>query len=326
MPRRVLSVQSFVSAGYVGNKAAIFPLQLLGNEVDVVNTVAFSNHTGYATVGGSKMGIEHLRSIFDALESNGFVEQTHMLTGYVPGAEALALISTVVDRLRSANPNLVYLCDPVMGDQGKLYVSPEVVPQYKALLRQASIATPNDFESELLTDIRITSLESLQQALSTFHNRYNLPHAIISSCMLPHADIRRLDPSAIGTQLVCAGSSTDGPAWAISFPAFDEHFEGVGDVFSALVLAHFDLEADLGGAPSPLARAAELAIASLQSIITRTRNHALGSFTGDAAVLRGQEGEPSEKRVDRLRRLELRLVQSRDDLLSPIVRHRAVII
>lgn len=246
--------------------------------------------------------------------------------GYVPSAEALALVSTIVDRLRSARPDLVYLCDPVMGDDGKTYVTQDVIPIYKQLLPKATIATPNDFEAELLTDVCITSLQAVKQALSTFHTRYHLPHPVISSCTLPAADLLRLDPSAKGAHLICAGSSLAGPAWAIAFPSFDEHFEGVGDVFSSLILAHFDLEADLDGAPSALARAAEIGIASLQSVIIRTRRAAMASVDGDPSSLRRVEDETQARKVDRLRQLELRLVQSRDDLLSPIVRHRAVII
>jgi pyridoxine kinase len=78
---RVLSIQSHVAYGYVGGKAAVFPLQLLGYDVDVVNTVNFSNHSGYARMGGTKTSAKELNLVFNAMELNELLKQDRLLTG-----------------------------------------------------------------------------------------------------------------------------------------------------------------------------------------------------------------------------------------------------
>ena len=104
---KVLSIQSHVVHGYVGNRAATFPLQLLGYDVDVVNTVQFSNHTGYKTTAGTKTSAAELERIFQGLKDNGLDQYDRVLTGYIPGAEALAAVEQQVRRLRPA----LYLLD-----------------------------------------------------------------------------------------------------------------------------------------------------------------------------------------------------------------------
>lgn len=268
-----------------------------------------------------------------------------MLTGYVPGAEALLAVSQAVDRMRALNPRMVYLCDPVMGDEGRIYVSEAVIPIYKALMPKADCATPNYFEAQLLTDIEIVDPQSLCLCLRSFHERYALPNVIISAVSLPHHALRQagLTNLPFSSLLVCAGSSiVSGPgeplrtiSFAIVFPELAEHYEGVGDVFSSLVLARFPaaraLKEEISSpsplAPhpiSPLARTAELALASLQGIIANTRKHALVLAGGRADLLVGKEGEGVEERVRRLRMVELRLVQSHAEIINPVVIYHAV--
>ncbi|GAA5883800.1 hypothetical protein JCM16303_002379 [Sporobolomyces ruberrimus] len=357
--KRVLSIQSHVVAGYVGNKAATFPLQLLGWEVDAAMTVAFSNHTGprYGRWGGSKFDAPHLEDIFSALDANGLLRQSHLLTGYVPGADALEVVTRTVDRLRAVNPRLVYVLDPVMGDDGRIYVSESVIPLYKSLLPKATCATPNYFEAELLTDVRILDADSLKLALRTFHERYRIPNIIISAVSLPvhelsklgFKDLPAMNSSSTGRMLVCTGStitsSPDSPtitttSFGIAFPELAEHYEGVGDTFSSLVLGRFppsasssttsspqQSESDLAYSShpiSPLAHTVELAIASLQGVLAKTRAHALQLSKGRTDWIVPHEGESAEERVRRLRTVELRLVQSQKELLDPQVVHRAV--
>ena len=181
-------------------------------------------------------------------------------------------------------------------------VSPEVPPVYKSLLPRATVATPNAFEAELLTGIAITSRETLQACLRAFHEQYAIPHVLVSSCELD-------DP----TKLVCAGSSIHGEAFTIEFPRFAEHYEGVGDLFSALVCARLTADARLRDV-------AELAIASLQGVIATTREHALKVAT---VSLQPSTEETAAQRVDRLRSVELRLIQSVDAIRSPAVLYRA---
>lgn len=117
MPTKVLSIQSHVVSGYVGNRAATFPLQLLGYDVDVINTVQFSNHTGYGHTDGHKTSAEHLRSIFSGLRVNGLARYDRVLSGYVPGAEALAVVEEEIGKLSlssasgSGSGDRVYVLD-----------------------------------------------------------------------------------------------------------------------------------------------------------------------------------------------------------------------
>ncbi|KAH8924923.1 Bud site selection protein 16, partial [Atractiella rhizophila] len=320
--KRVLTVQSTVVVGYAGNKAATFPLQLLGWEVEALHTVQFSNHTGYKRFGGSRFDAAHLEDIFQAMETNGLLRQSHFLTGYVPGPEALKVVAKMAKRLREANPDLVYVLDPVMGDDGRIYVSPEVIPIYKSLLPLATITTPNYFEAELLTEVKLTSLSAIREALHKFHGLYSTPNVIISSVSLPQSELKILDPSIDdnGTYLVCAGSSVqkngDEKAFALLFPAFEEHFEGVGDLFSALITARFSPTSS-SHPISPLAQAAELAIGSLHGVLVRTRAKAAEIAERDGIVLKASEEEGPEDRVRRLRTVELRLVQSQEELKNP---------
>eukprot|EP00850_Spirogloea_muscicola_P012385 SM000079S22503 [mRNA] locus=s79:550062:551716:- [translate_table: standard] len=155
---RVLSIQSHTVQGYVGNKAAVFPLQLLGFDVDPINSVQFSNHTGYPTWRGDVLNGEQLWSLIEGLEANNLLYYTHLLTGYIGSLSFLETVLRVLQKLRQINPDLTYVCDPVMGDNGKLYIRPELVPIYREKVAPlASLLTPNQFEAEQLTGLRYFS-------------------------------------------------------------------------------------------------------------------------------------------------------------------------
>ncbi|KAH9981946.1 Ribokinase-like protein [Russula compacta] len=260
-PGRVLSIQSHVTYGYVGSKAATFPLQLLGYDVDNVNTVDFSNHTGYYRVDGTKATAEELGRVFSVMEQNGLLKPARILTGFIFGAEALSLVAYTVTKLLQRDPQATYLLDPVIGDAGRLYVSPEVIPIYRSLLPKASIITPNWFEVETLTDTKIEDGASLRKALTILHETYSVPNVVISSIPLERW-LRDLTPphlrSSVGDQersLLCLASvrraavaGGDSPpssrrhpstVYAGCVPLIPGYFSGVGDLFSALVLGHY---------------------------------------------------------------------------------------
>ncbi|WVW84075.1 pyridoxal kinase [Kwoniella bestiolae CBS 10118] len=291
-PGRVLSIQSHVVSGYVGNRAATFPLQTLGYDVDVVNTVQFSNHTGLST--------------------NGLVSHSRILTGYVPGAEALKVVAEQIKKMKEMNSGTVYVLDPVMGDMGTgLYVSKDVVPIYKDMLQIASIITPNQFEVELLSGISIDSMQTLHTALRQLHTTNSLPHIAFSSIPLPISLVTTLnlpppppsymrllpDPippwyDAVGMgepedeTLVCFASTwQDGnmETWAFALPTIRGYFSGVGDLFSAMVLAHFDNPDSQSDLP-PLPHAVSKALLTVQQILLRTHLYSLAqtSISGSA--------------------------------------------
>ncbi|TFK05589.1 hematological and neurological expressed 1 protein [Platysternon megacephalum] len=150
---RVLSIQSHVVCGYVGNKAASFPLQVLGFEVDPVNSVQFSNHTGYAHWKGQMLNSDELHELYEGLKLNNVNHYDYVLTGYTRDSSFLAAVVDIVQELKQQNSDLVYVCDPVMGDkwngEGSMYVPKDLLPVYRdRVVPVADIITPNQFEAE----------------------------------------------------------------------------------------------------------------------------------------------------------------------------------
>ncbi|KAG1738995.1 Ribokinase-like protein [Suillus lakei] len=244
---RILSIQSHVAYGYVGGKAAVFPLQCIGYDVDVVNTVNFSNHTGYGLFGGTRASAEELASIFKTMDGAGLLSPHRLLTGYIPNAAALEVVKELAQKLKSRNPHFIYLMDPVLGDSGKLYVSQDVIPIYKEILSFATIITPNWFEVETLTGIPLLSLSALRDALSILHK--HVQHVVISSIPLRPWLSKVLPetmqpPASADNQqafLLCISSSHTGASshstvHARVVPLIPGYFSGVGDLFSALIL------------------------------------------------------------------------------------------
>lgn len=168
----ILSMQSHVAYGYVGNKAAVFPLQRLGNEVININTVQFSNHTGYGTWTGDIMSLEHIDKIFHGLNERGALDNLDaVLTGYMGDSALGEVLLRWLKIIRVKNPNLVYCCDPVIGDVGRgVFVRPGV-PEFFAerALSYATVLTPNQFELTHLTGIEINSLQDAQAACKQLH-------------------------------------------------------------------------------------------------------------------------------------------------------------
>lgn len=228
---QLLALQSHVTHGYVGNKSATFPLQCQGWDVDVLNTVNFSNHTGYGSVKGTKITLEQIKDLYSGIKQIG-VEYEALLTGYTPNDEILQYIGEIGRDIKETNPNCLWLLDPVMGDEGTLYVSESVIPIYKDILRRGlvDIITPNQFEVELLVDFKITSVETLKQALIQMHDSYHLKNIVISSLTLEEF------PSTIIT--VCSQSNCQGEISSNYFkvPIIESYFTGVGDLFSALLI------------------------------------------------------------------------------------------
>ncbi|MDB5375131.1 MAG: pyridoxal kinase, partial [Belnapia sp.] len=119
----ILSIQSWVAYGHVGNASAIFPLQRLGAEVWAVNTVQFSNHLGYGGFRGQVFAGSLIRDCVLGIEERGVLPGCDaVLSGYIGDAETGAAVLDAVARVKSANPAAMYCCDPVIGDNGRVYV------------------------------------------------------------------------------------------------------------------------------------------------------------------------------------------------------------
>ena len=307
-----------------GNRSATFPLQLLGWEVDVVNTTQLSNHTGYGRFGGMRLDAAHLQSVFRGMEENGLLRYARMLSGYIPSPSALAEVTAFVKKMKGINPDLIYLLDPVMGDMGRgFYVDRDCLPLYKQLVGLAFIICPNQFEAQALADVQIDSLSSLHNALDCLHST-GTPHVIITSVSLPTQELDKIGAGP-GNDMVLIGSTrtgdSDSQPWFIAFPEYKGYFSGVGDLFSALLLGRFDpaqhsLSTSLVG--TPLSTAAEKAIAGVQGVL-----HTTSQAISAAPPMPAGMVDAAQTRVEEMRRRELRVVQSRSAIETPTVQFRA---
>jgi len=171
---RFLSLQSHVAYGYVGNRAATFPLQRLGHEVWAVNTVEFSNHTGYGAWKGRTASAEQVADIVHGIEALGMLGKCDaLLTGYVGDAALGDVVLDTVRKVRTANPKAVWCCDPVLGDiDTGIYVKPGIDAFFRdRALPQADLITPNHFELEHLTQRKVETLdEAVAAARSLLEN------------------------------------------------------------------------------------------------------------------------------------------------------------
>jgi len=168
----VLSIQSHVVYGYAGNTAAVFPMQRLGHEVWAINTVDFSNHTGYGAWKGKVHEAQLTSDLVAGLEERGALKNCDaVLSGYLGNAASGAAIIDAVKKVRKENPKALYCCDPVMGDTGRgFYVKADIPKMFKEeLVPLADIVCPNQFELETLTGIKIKSVESAVEAINLIH-------------------------------------------------------------------------------------------------------------------------------------------------------------
>jgi len=327
--RRLLSIQSHVSSGYVGNRAATFPLQVLGWDVDVVNSVQYSNHAGYGHVGGPKTDAAQLNAIFQAMEDNGLMVAKRILTGYIPGGEPLKAVAELVKKRKEADQTLLYFLDPVMGDEGRLYVDADVIPIYRdMLLPFASVITPNWFEAELLTGIRLNSLANLRTALRSLHQEHGVPNVVISSLVLQDTQLPEYltkpdypaNPLYAPGYILCVASTTaEGGAGgdisrvhAIAVPKINGYFSGVGDLFSALLVAHYDPSTSNDG-HTPISWAATKAVNTIHAVLLQTQSYYVSLPEDDRPDTDSEKDKADMKRrARRMKFRELRLVQALD--------------
>jgi pyridoxine kinase len=166
---RVLAISSQVARGHIGLSAIVPALQRLGHEVWALPTVLLSNHPGHRHAAGTRIEAAALQRMVDALEQNGWLgEVDAVLTGYLPSAAHVAFAAEAVARSRAMRPGLIYLCDPVMGDDPKgLYIEAEAAAAIRdALVGHADIATPNRFELSYLSGASVEDAASAAKACS----------------------------------------------------------------------------------------------------------------------------------------------------------------
>lgn len=241
--KNVLSIQSHVVYGYAGNKAAVFPMQLLGIDTWALNTVQFSNHTQYGRWKGMVIPKEQIGEITQGIDE---IEALHecdaVLSGYIGAAEQGAEILAAVEKIKSKNPNAIYFCDPVMGHPDKgCIVAPGVAEFLRdEAMAQADIIAPNLVELRELTGLAVENFEQALEAIKVILSKG--PKRVL----VKHLSRVGKDPSQFEMILATAEG-----IWHISRPLHEfvgRDPVGVGDLTSGLFLANLlngksDLEA-----------------------------------------------------------------------------------
>ncbi|RWZ58472.1 pyridoxal kinase PdxY [Labedella populi] len=242
---KILSIQSAVAYGHVGNSAAVFPLQRIGVEVLPVYTVNFSNHTGYGAWKGPLIAPEQVADVIAGIEDRGvFPEIDVVLSGYQGGVGIGDVIVDAVKRVKEANPSAIYACDPVMGNaKSGCFVAPEIpVLLRERVVPAADLITPNQFELGFLTGTDPSTLESTLESADLA--RAMGPRTIlVTSVERPDREPDTIEMLAID----------DSGAWIVTTPMLPLKANGSGDVTAALFTAHYR---ETGSAATALERTA----------------------------------------------------------------------
>ncbi len=277
----ILSIQSHVAYGHVGNAAAVFALQRLGFEVWPIMTVQLSNHTGYPGFRGRAFEAEHVHEVIHGLEELGALGGcAAVLSGYLGRAEIGEAVLSAVERTRRSNPQALFLCDPVMGDHDTgLYVPEEIVRFFQEqALPRADVVTPNAFELARLTG---RPAGSLGEVLAAARGLLDLgPRIVVVTSVRSDDDL----PDSVSVIAVDPSG-----AWRVSTPWIElvKPSSGAGDALAALFLGHY---LRLPDGPERVPEAAARAAAAIYALIEET---------------------------GRARSPELRLIAAQDKLVEP---------
>jgi len=227
----ILSIQSSVAYGHVGNSAATFPLMRLGVEVWPVITVHFSNHTGYGAWRGPMLTPADVAEVITGIDERGVLGRADaVLSGYQGAAEMGAQVLAAVELVKQRNPKAIYCCDPVIGDVGRgIYVRPGI-PEFMRdqVVPKADLVTPNHFELDFLTGRTTTTLDEVLEAVEQL--RAAGPKVVlVTSAVLAGAEADSVAMIAV----------SDGGAWLVRTPLLERNFTGSGDLTAALFLANY---------------------------------------------------------------------------------------
>jgi pyridoxine kinase len=227
---KILSIQSSVAYGHAGNSSAVFPLQRLGHEVWAVNTVHFSNHTGYGAWRGPLLAPTDVAEVITGIEERGVLPQCDaVLSGYQGAEEVGEVVLDAVARVKAANPAAVYCCDPVMGDVGRGFFVRPGIPEFMRdkVIPAADLATPNQFELEFLTGRQVGSTDDLLDAADAL--RELGPRTVL---------VTSVETGDAGEDAISMVAVSDDGAWSVTTPRLPLSVNGAGDATAALFLAH----------------------------------------------------------------------------------------
>jgi pyridoxine kinase len=256
----VISIQSQVAYGHVGNSAAVFPMQMHGIDVAAVPTTLLSNRPGYPTIRGRVLDARLVADLLLGVEERGAVDTCRMvLSGYLGSAEIAAVVADFVARAKARNPKLAYCCDPVLGDRDRgLFVHADIPPLLRDLLCPlADIITPNHFEFEWLCGTRATTSDQMIAQAQALLARGP------STIVVTSAELEDTPPDTIETLAIerSKGGKGELKAWRVRTPKLPISPSGTGDLFAALLVS-----ARIRGADTPdaLSHAASAIFAVLE--------------------------------------------------------------
>ncbi len=255
----ILSIQSWVAFGHVGNASAVFPLQRLGAEVWAINTVQFSNHPGYGSFTGQVFAPDAIRALVDGVAARGALPGCDaLLSGYVGDAGTGEVILDAACRVREANPRGIWCCDPVIGDEGPgIYVRPGVAAFFRdRAVPQADLLTPNHFELKYLTGLPCDTLDGARQAVAALQAR--MPPSGPRIVLVTSLRVRDTPDDAIDCLAGAAGNYV-----RLRVPKLPLAPNGAGDAMAALFLFHILRGGDL-------ATALERAAAAVHGVLRGT--------------------------------------------------------
>jgi pyridoxine kinase len=294
----VLSIQSHVVFGYAGNTAAVFPLQRLGREVWAINTVEFSNHTGYGAWRGKVLGAELAGELVAGLEERGVLNRADaVLSGYLGDAAVGRAIIDAVKKVRKESPAALYCCDPVMGDIGRgFYVKPDIPAMFKSeLVPLADIVCPNQFELEALTGVDTAKIEDALRAINILHEM-GPSVVLVTSFKEKDGERSSVEPSSPELSMLASDKKN---LYRVTTPELPlgNGVAGTGDMTAAVFLSRYletkDLEKTL-----------ELCTASVFAVLD-------ASLKAASSV---KSGLP----------LELKIIDAQGELVSPSKSFKAV--
>jgi pyridoxine kinase len=258
----VISIQSQVAFGHVGNSAAVFPMQMHGIDVVAVPTTLLSNRPGYPTIRGRVLEAQLVADLLQGIEERGAVDAARaILSGYLGSAEIASVVADFVARAKLKNPALLYACDPVLGDRNTgLFVRPAI----PALVRDrlcplADIITPNHFELEWLCGAEANTTEQVIAQARELHARGP------STIVVTSAELTDTPDGEIETLAIERKQATF-KAWRVRTPKLPISPNGTGDLFASLFVSARVLGKDT---PAALRHAASAIYAVLETTAAR---------------------------------------------------------
>lgn len=249
----VISIQSQVVHGHVGNSAAAYAMQAEGVNVAAVPTTLLSNHPRYPSLRGRVLEPELVADLLKGVEERDLVDEAAVLvTGYLGSPGNAAVIADFVERALTRNSKLVYLCDPVIGDDGRVYVADGILDVVRhRLLPAANLATPNQFELELLSGVTIADTQGLRAACAALAGQGDV---VATGCALADTADGQVET------ILCA----DGQLSRFATPRLPIRPYGTGDLLAGLIAAHL-------AKGNAMEAAVRLAVETIFAVLVRTQ-------------------------------------------------------